>query len=79
MPTMTMTHKAYRELEQAAQMSGATKDTVLENALSRYLAELQEDAEDAEDAALAEKAWFDFEESGEPAIPAEVLYKELGL
>ena len=76
MPTMTMTHKAYRELEQAAQMSGATKDTVLENALSRYLAELQEDAEDA---ALAETAWFDFEKSGEPAIPAEVLYKELGL
>ena len=76
MPTMTMTHKAYRELEQAAQMSGATKETVLENALSRYLAELQEDAEDA---ALAEKAWFDFEKSGEPAIPAEVLYKELGL
>ena len=76
MPTMTMTHKAYRELEQAAQMSGATKDTVLENALSRYLAELQEDTEDA---ALAEKAWADFEKSGEPAIPAEVLYKELGL
>ena len=76
MPTMTMTHKAYRELEQAAQMSGAAKDTVLENALSRYLAELQEDAEDA---ALAEKAWLDFEKSGEPAIPAEVLYKELGL
>lgn len=47
MPTMTMTQKAYRELEQAAQMSGATKDIVLENALSRYLAELQEDAEDA--------------------------------
>ena len=47
MPTMTMTQKAYRELEQAAQMSGATKDVVLENALSRYLAELQEDAENA--------------------------------
>lgn len=28
MPTMTMTHKAYRELEQAAQMSGAAKDAV---------------------------------------------------
>ena len=26
MPTMTMTQKVYRELEQAAQMSGATKD-----------------------------------------------------
>ena len=53
MPTMTITQKAYRELEQAVQMSGATKDVVLENALSRYLAELQEDAEDAR---LAEKA-----------------------
>ena len=76
MPTMTMTHKAYRELEQAAQMTGAAKDTILENALSRYLTELQEDAEDA---LLAEKAWNDFEKSGEAAIPADVLYKELGL
>jgi len=71
-----MTHKAYRELEQAAQMTGAAKDTILENALSRYLTELQEDAEDA---ARAEKAWNDFEKSGEAAIPADVLYKELGL
>ncbi len=76
MPTMTMTHKAYRELEQAAQMTGAAKDTILENALSRYLTELQEDAEDV---ARAEKAWNDFEKSGEAAIPADVLYKELGL
>ena len=57
-------------------MTGAAKDTILENALSRYLAELQEDAEDA---LLAEKAWNDFEKSGEAAIPADVLYKELGL
>ena len=76
MYTMTMTNKVYQALERAAKITGAAKDTVLENALSRYLAELQEDAEDA---ALAEKAWFDFEKSGEPAIPAEVLYKELGL
>ena len=76
MPTMTMTHKAYRELEQAAEMTGAAKDTILENALSRYLTELQEDAEDV---ARAEKAWNDFEKSGEAAIPADVLYKELGL
>jgi len=71
-----MTNKAYHELEQATQITGAAKDTVLENALSRYLAELQEDAEDA---LLAEKAWNDFEKSGEAAIPADVLYKELGL
>ena len=76
MPTMTMTHKAYQALEQAAQITGAAKDTVLENALSRYLAELQEDAEDTE---RAEKAWNDFENSGEAAIPAEALYKALGL
>ena len=76
MPTMTMTNKLYQELEQAARMAGAAKDTVLENALSRYLAELREDAEDA---VRAEKAWNDFEKSGEAAIPADVLYKELGL
>ena len=63
-------------MEQAAQMTGTTKDTISENAHSRYLAELREDAEDA---ARAEKAWNDFEKSGEAALPAEVLYKELGL
>ena len=76
MPTMTMTQKAYRELEQAAQMSGATKDIVLENALSRYLAELQEDAEDAR---LAEKAWKEFEESGEETYTISEVRRELGL
>ena len=75
MPTMTMTQKAYRELEQAAQMSGATKDVVLENALSRYLAELQEDAEDAR---LAEKAWKEFEESGEETYTISEVRRELG-
>ena len=76
MPTMTMTQKAYRELEQAAQMSGATKDVVLENALSRYLAELQEDAEDTR---LAEKAWKEFEESGEQTYTISEVRRELGL
>ena len=76
MYTMTMTNKVYQALERAAKITGAAKDTVLENALSRYLAELQEDAEDT---LLAEKAWNDFEKSGEAAIPADVLYKELGL
>ena len=76
MPTMTMTQKAYRELEQAAQMSGATKDVVLENALSLYLAELQEDAEDAR---LAEKAWKEIEESGEQTYTISEVRRELGL
>lgn len=76
MPTMTMTNKLYKELEQAAQMIGISKDAVLENALNRYFTELQEDAEDAK---RAERAWDAFEKSGETAIPAEVLYKKLGL
>ena len=76
MPTMTMTNKLYQELEQAARMTGAAKDIILENALSRYLAELQEDVEDA---VCAEKAWNDFENSREAAIPAEALYKALEL
>ena len=76
MPIMTMTQKAYRELEQATQLSGATKDVVLENALSCYLAELKEDAEDAR---LAEKAWKEFEESGEETYTISEVRRELGL
>ena len=76
MPTMTMTNKLYQELEQAARMTGAAKDTILENALSRYLAELQEDAEDA---VCAEKAWNDFEKSGGKTYTLSEVRHELGL
>ena len=76
MPTMTMTNKAYHELEQAARMTGAAKDTILENALSRYLAELQEDAEDA---VCAEKAWNDFEKSEGKTYTISEVRHELGL
>ena len=76
MPTMTMTNKLYQELEQAARMTGAAKDTILENALRRYLAELQEDAEDA---MCAEKSWNDFEKSGEATYTIAEMRHELGL
>ena len=76
MPTMTMTNKLYQELEQAARMTGAAKDTILENALSRYLAELQEDAEDA---VCAEKAWNDFEKSEGKTYTISEVRHELGL
>lgn len=76
MPAMTMTNQVYQAREQAAHMTGAAKNIILEDTFSRSIAELQEDAEDA---ARAEKAWNEFEKSGETAIPAEVLYKELGL
>lgn len=76
MPTMTMPNKLYQQLEKAAQMIGMSKATVLENALSRYLAELQEDAEDTE---RAEKAWNDFEKSGEKTYTIAEMRYELGL
>ena len=76
MPTMTMTNKLYQELEQAARMTGAAKDTILENALSRYLAELREDAEDA---VCAEKAWNDFEKSEGKTYTISEVRHELGL
>ena len=76
MPTMTMTNKLYQELEQAARMTGAAKDTILENALSRYLAELKEDAEDA---VCAEKAWNDFEKSGGKTYTISEVRHELDL
>ena len=76
MPTMTMTENANQKLEQAVQLSGASREVILENALSRYLAELQEDAEDAR---LAEKAWKEFEESGERTYTISEVRRELGL
>ena len=76
MHTMTMTNKVYQALELAVKITGAAKDTVLENALSRYLAELREDAEDA---LLAEKAWNDFEKSGEKTYTIAEMRHELGL
>ena len=44
MPAMTMTNKVYQPLEQAAHMTGAAKNIILEDTFSRYLVELQEDA-----------------------------------
>ena len=75
MSTMTMTENANQKLEQAVQLSGASREVILENALSRYLAELQEDAEDAR---LAEKSWKECEESGEQTYTISEVRRELG-
>ena len=44
MSAMTMTNQVYQAREQAAHMTGAAKNIILEDTLSRYLVELQEDA-----------------------------------
>lgn len=52
-----------------------TATQLLQKCLAEYIEKL-EDEEDYEDAV---KAWDEFVASGEKAIPAEEVYKELGL
>ena len=63
-------------LEQAVAKTGWNKSRIAEEALTRYFSEL---AEDAEDAKIGEEAYAKFKASGEKSIPADEVYKELGL
>ncbi|MDE5581169.1 MAG: hypothetical protein K2N58_05310 [Treponemataceae bacterium] len=64
------------DLERAVERTGWNKSKIAEEALKRFFSEL---AEDSEDARLGEEAYARFKASGEKAIPADVVYKELGL
>lgn len=55
---------------------GCTKSWLMNKALEQYLLELEEDAEDYK---IAEKRWKEYLASGEKTIPAEEVYKGLGL
>jgi len=78
MPAICVSIKTdvYIGLEKAAAETGLKKSTITEMALKQYLAEMEEDREDA---VIAKKAWTDFEKSGKKTIPAEEVYRELGL
>lgn len=60
--------KTLFDLEQAVAKTGWNKSRITDEALTRYLAEL---AEDAEDAKLGEEAYSRFLASGKSAIPSE--------
>lgn len=64
------------DLERAVERTGWNKSRIAEEALKRFFSEL---AEDSEDARLGEEAFARFKASGEKAIPAEAVYKELNL
>ena len=66
----------YKTYVKYTKMTGCTMNQVAENALTKYLDEILEDLDDLE---AAEKAYAEFEASGQKTIPAEELYKELGL
>ena len=68
--------KTLYDLEIAVQRIGLNKSKITEDALTRYLAEILEDDNDAR---AGEEAFAKFKASGEKAIPAEQVYKELGL
>ena len=66
----------FKRVVAVCNVRGCTKSWLLTKALENYLAEIEEDARDYETAAAA---WKKFEESGEEPIPAEEVYKELGI
>lgn len=68
--------KTLYDLEQAVARTGWNKSKITEEALNRFFSELEEDAEDAR---MADEAYSRFKASGEAAVPAEQVYKELGL
>ena len=55
---------------------GWTKSLLLCKAIENYLMELEEDFEDAK---IADKRWAEFLAGDQKTIPADDLYKELGL
>ena len=68
--------KTLFDLEQAVAKTGWNKSRITDEALTRYLAELVEDAEDAK---LGEEAYSRFLASGKNAIPSDKVYEKLGL
>ncbi len=78
MPAMSVSvkTKTLYDLENAVQMTGWNKSKITDDALTKYLAELFEDKEDAR---IGEEAYSRFLASGEKAIPAGQVYKNLGL
>ena len=56
--------------------TGLTENQILELALRNFIAEVKQDAEDI---AAAEKVWNSFILSGEPAVPAEDVFRKAGL
>ena len=73
---VSVKQETLHNLETAVRRTGWNESQITDEALTKYLAELEEDAEDAR---LADEAYVRFMESGGQAIPAEEVYRELGL
>ncbi|HKL85695.1 MAG TPA: hypothetical protein VJ861_05130 [Treponemataceae bacterium] len=74
--SVSLKPKLLVRLDEFAEKYGYTKSRIAEEAITKYLTEMEEDKADAH---RAEEAWKAFEESGEKAIPATEVYEALGL
>lgn len=66
-------------LENEAKETGMSISDIANKAIEFFFGRQEEYDEDAEDIAAAEKAWNDFIASGKQAIPAEEVYRKLGI
>lgn len=64
------------ELDKIQEMTGFSESEILQNALDLYIQEVKEDFEDLIE---AKKALEEIESGKQKLIPAEEVYKELGL
>ena len=78
MPAMNVNvrQKTLCNLEAAVRRTGLNKSRITDCALTKYLAELEEDQEDAR---LADEVYAKYIKNEEKAVPAEEVYRNLGL
>lgn len=74
--SLTLRPEIAKRLDSYASASLIPKTRIINLALDSFLAEREEDLRDAE---LGIAAWNEFVASGEKAIPAEEVYKDLGI
>lgn len=76
MPAINVKMDVLEGLKDVIVSTGLTENQILEIALRNFIAEVKQDSEDV---AAAEKAWNSFILSGEPAVPAEDVFRKAGL
>ena len=76
MPAINVKMDVLEGLKDVIVSTWLTENQILELALRNFIAEVKQDSEDV---AAAEKAWNSFILSGEPAVPAEDVFRKAGL
>lgn len=75
--SISLKNKNYNELIAMEKDTGLNKSAIINQAMEKYIEILKE--EDIEDAKTAVLEWNKFVKRGMKSIPAEEVYKELGI